>query len=112
MPVNGSTASKSSGRRLRSLRLAGQRNEWLAAGLAMIAGFMDAYGIRTYLSFMSGNTTQTGYQTGQGNFGAAVPSALAIVFFVSGSFAGALLCILRCVGYDVWFSASSRPRWC
>ena len=57
----------------------------------MIAGFMDAYGIRTYLSFMSGNTTQIGYRAGQGNFGLAVPSALAIVFFVGGSLAGALL---------------------
>jgi uncharacterized membrane protein YoaK (UPF0700 family) len=60
----------------------------------MIAGFLDAYGMityNTYLSFMSGNTTQTGYNTGQGNFGAAVPSALAIVFFLGGSFAGALL---------------------
>ena len=94
MPVNGSTASKSSGSRLRSLRLAGQCNEWLAAGLAMIGGFVDAYGMityHTYLSFMSGHSTQTGYETGQGNFGAAVPSALAIGFFVGGSFAGALL---------------------
>ncbi len=51
----------------------------------MIAGFVDAYGMityHTYLSFMSGNTTQTAYETGQGNVGAAVPSALAIVFFV------------------------------
>jgi uncharacterized membrane protein YoaK (UPF0700 family) len=86
--------AKSSGRELRSLRLAEERNEWLAAGLAMIAGFVDAYGMityRTFLSFMSGNTTQTGYRTGQGNFALAVPSALAIVFFVGGSFAGALL---------------------
>jgi len=68
--------------------------EHLAAGLAMIAGFVDAYGVITYgiyLSFMSGNTTQTGYRIGQGNFAAAVPAALAIVFFVGGSFAGALL---------------------
>jgi uncharacterized membrane protein YoaK (UPF0700 family) len=68
--------------------------EWLAVGLAIIAGFVDAYGIityHTYLSFMSGNTTHTGYETGQGEYWAAVPSALAIVFFVSGSFAGALL---------------------
>jgi len=60
----------------------------------MIAGFVDAYGIinyNTYLSFMSGNTTQTGYKTGQIKFAAAVPSALAIVFFLGGSFAGALL---------------------
>jgi uncharacterized membrane protein YoaK (UPF0700 family) len=79
---------------MRSLRFAAERQEWLAVGLAMIAGFLDAYGMityNTYLSFMSGNTTQTGYQTGQGNFGAAVPSALAIVFFLGGSFAGALL---------------------
>jgi uncharacterized membrane protein YoaK (UPF0700 family) len=91
MPVNGSLASESSGRRLRSLQFAAERQEWLAAGLAMIAGFLDAYGMityNTYLSFMSGNTTQTGYKIGQGHFGAAVPSALAIVFFVG---AGALL---------------------
>ena len=39
--------------------------ERLAAGLAMIAGYIDAYGLiryQTYLSFMSGNTTQTGSQ--------------------------------------------------
>ena len=68
--------------------------EWLAVGLAMIAGFVDAYGIityNTYLSFMSGNTTQTGYKTGQGYYWAAVPSALAILFFVGGTFAGTLL---------------------
>jgi uncharacterized membrane protein YoaK (UPF0700 family) len=94
MPVKRSVVSKSSGRELRSVRLAGERQEWLAAGLALIAGSVDAYGMityHTYLSFMSGNTTQTGYETGQGNFGAALPSALAIVFFVVGSFAGALL---------------------
>lgn len=94
MPVNESLVSESSVRRLRSLRFAAERQEWLAAGLSMIAGFLDAYGIityNTYLSFMSGNTTQTGYQTGQGHFGAAAPSALAIIFFVSGSLAGALL---------------------
>jgi uncharacterized membrane protein YoaK (UPF0700 family) len=94
MPVNESLVSESSVRRLRSLRFAAERQEWLAAGLSMIAGFLDAYGIityNTYLSFMSGNTTQTGYQTGQGHFGAAAPSALAIIFFVGGSLAGALL---------------------
>ena len=68
--------------------------EWLAVGLAMIAGFLDAYGMityDTYLSFMSGNTTQAGYKIGQGNFGGAAHAALAIVSFVGGSFAGALL---------------------
>jgi uncharacterized membrane protein YoaK (UPF0700 family) len=68
--------------------------ELLAAALAMIAGFVDAYGIITYgvfVSFMSGNTTQTGYQAAEGAFGPASLSALAILFFVIGSFAGTLL---------------------
>lgn len=77
-----------------SVRSAARGQERLAAGLAMTAGFVDAYGMityNTYLSFMSGNTTQTGYRNGQGDFAEAVPSALAIVFFVGGSFAGTLL---------------------
>ncbi len=60
----------------------------------MIAGFVDAYGIitySTYVSFMSGNTTQTGYKVGQDALSAAAPSALAILFFVGGSFVGTLL---------------------
>ena len=60
----------------------------------MIAGFIDAYGMITYgvfVSFMSGNTTQTGYQTAEGAFGPASLSALAILFFVVGAFAGTLL---------------------
>jgi uncharacterized membrane protein YoaK (UPF0700 family) len=40
---------------------------------------------------MSGNTTQTGYLAGQGAFATAAVSALAILFFVGGSFAGTLL---------------------
>ena len=76
-------------------KLAEVRNaELLAAALAMIAGFIDAYGFITYgvyVSFMSGNTTQTGYQTAEGAFGPASLSALAILFFVVGSFAGTLL---------------------
>src|SRR5258705_13551687 len=66
----------------------------LAAFLALIAGYVDAYGIvafGVYVSFMSGNTTQTGAQTGQGHLAAALPSALAIIFFVIGNFAGTLL---------------------
>jgi uncharacterized membrane protein YoaK (UPF0700 family) len=66
----------------------------LAVSLALIAGYVDAYGIvalGVYLSFMSGNTTQTGAQTGQGHFAAALPSAVAIVFFFIGSFAGTFL---------------------
>src|ERR1700734_690766 len=78
-----------------SLRQGRTRNaELLAAALAMIAGFIDAYGMITYgvfVSFMGGNTTQTGYETAEGAFGPASLSALAILFFVVGSFAGTLL---------------------
>lgn len=78
----------------RSLRAAVRSEERLTAGLAAIAGFVDAYGLiawGVYVSFMSGNTTQTGYQTAEGEFGLAALSALAILFFVGGSFAGTLL---------------------
>jgi uncharacterized membrane protein YoaK (UPF0700 family) len=66
----------------------------LAICLALIAGYVDAYGLgafATYVSFMSGNTTQAGSMIGQGNRAAALPSALAIVFFLAGSFAGTFL---------------------
>jgi uncharacterized membrane protein YoaK (UPF0700 family) len=78
----------------RSRRARARSAEWLAAALALIAGFVDAYGMITYgvyVSFMSGNTTQTGYQAAEGAFGPASLSALAILFFVVGSFAGTLL---------------------
>jgi uncharacterized membrane protein YoaK (UPF0700 family) len=63
----------------------------LAICLALIAGSVDAYGFRSfgaYVSFMSGNTTNVGVLTGQNEVAAALPAALAIVFFVVGSFAG------------------------
>jgi uncharacterized membrane protein YoaK (UPF0700 family) len=70
------------------------RVEWaLAIFLALIAGYLDGYGLLvlgTYVSFMSGNTTITGLRSGQGNFQSALPSAIAIVFFVTGSFLGNL----------------------
>lgn len=66
----------------------------LAATLAMTAGFVDAYGLisyQTYLSFMSGNTTQTGSQIGQAHLDLAAPSAIAIGSFVIGVFIGTLI---------------------
>jgi len=70
------------------------RVQWASAVfLAMIAGYLDGYGLLflgTYVSFMSGNTTFTGLRSGQGNFQAALPSAIAIAFFVTGSFLGNL----------------------
>ena len=77
-----------------SAQVSAWAQERLAAGLAMIAGYVDAYGyitFKTYLSFMSGNTTQTGSQIGQGDLAAAMPSLLAIVFLVIGVFTGTLL---------------------
>ena len=66
----------------------------LAGVLAMIAGYVDAYGYLTYqtfLSFMSGNTTITGYTLGQRHLAAAVPSLAAIVGFVGGATFGVAL---------------------
>ena len=77
-----------------SLQESEQAEERLALGLAMIAGYVDAYGFisyRTYVSFMSGNTTQTGFLIGQGNLAVAVPALLAIVSFLVGVFTGTFL---------------------
>ena len=69
--------------------------QWAVAILiAIMAGYLDGYGfffLKTYVSFMSGNTTSTGLKIGQGAFYAAIPSAIAIVFFVTGSFLGNVL---------------------
>jgi len=76
------------------LHLYETRAQWVTAVfLALIAGYLDGYGLlflKTYVSFMSGNTTFTGLKSGQGNFEAAWPSAIAIVFFVTGGFLGNL----------------------
>jgi uncharacterized membrane protein YoaK (UPF0700 family) len=61
--------------------------------LALIAGYVDGYGLLylgTSVSFMSGNTTTTGLKSGQGDFHAALPTAIAVLFFVAGSFLGTL----------------------
>lgn len=71
------------------------RTQWiLAVFLALIAGYLDGYGLlflQTYVSFMSGNTTIAALRSGQGNFHAALPAAIAVFFFVAGSFLGNLL---------------------
>jgi uncharacterized membrane protein YoaK (UPF0700 family) len=70
------------------------RVKWaLAIFLALIAGYLDGYGLLvlgTYVSFMSGNTTFAGLRGGQDNFHAALPSAIAVLCFVTGSFLGNL----------------------
>src|ERR1700751_715640 len=71
------------------------RAQWASAVfLALIAGYLDGYGLLflgTYVSFMRGNTTVTGLKSAQGNFQAALPSAVAVLSFVTGSFLGNLL---------------------
>ena len=62
--------------------------------LAAIAGYVDAYGyltIKTYLSFMSGNTTQLGFSIIQGSMTATLATFTAIVSFFTGIFLGNLL---------------------
>jgi uncharacterized membrane protein YoaK (UPF0700 family) len=70
------------------------RVKWaLAVFLALFAGYLDGYGLLvlgTYVSFMSGNMTFAGLKSGQGNFQAALPSAMAVLSFVTGSFLGSL----------------------
>lgn len=59
----------------------------------MVAGYVDGYGLlafSTYLSFMSGNTTQTGANLGRADLPLALPSAVAIAFFLLGIFIGNL----------------------
>jgi uncharacterized membrane protein YoaK (UPF0700 family) len=60
----------------------------------VIAGYIDSYvflNYKVYGSFMSGNTTQTGLQTGQGRFAEAGLDLLPIPLFVVGVFVGTLL---------------------
>jgi uncharacterized membrane protein YoaK (UPF0700 family) len=74
--------------------LATREQRRLAIWLALIAGYVDAYALiayGVYVSFMSGNTTQTGSMIGEGRLPVALPSAVAILFFVVGSFAGTWL---------------------
>ena len=81
-------------RRLGREQRAARTEEWKAVALAVVAGIVEAYGVITYhmyLSYMSGNTTQTGYRIGQGDFAPAAPVALAIMFFVGRSSAGSFL---------------------
>jgi uncharacterized membrane protein YoaK (UPF0700 family) len=79
--------------------------EGLAAVLALIAGYVDAYtflNYQVYGSFMSGNTTQTGLHAGQGGLAVAAYNFLPIPLFVAGVFAGTL----------IWHSdLARRSRW-
>jgi uncharacterized membrane protein YoaK (UPF0700 family) len=73
-----------------TLLLGETRAQWpLAIFLALMAGYLDGYGLLflgVFVSFMSGNTTTAGLVSGQVNFHAALPSAIAVLSFVTGSF--------------------------
>lgn len=72
----------------------GSSGRALPVFLAVIAGYLDGYGLRflgAYVSFMSGNTTIAGMYSGEKAFHAALPSSVAIAFFVTGSVLGNLL---------------------
>lgn len=64
-----------------------------AAFLALVAGYVDAYAFvryQLYVSFMSGNTTQTGSGAGQAKLTEAGHSLFPIPFFAIGVFIGTL----------------------
>jgi uncharacterized membrane protein YoaK (UPF0700 family) len=66
----------------------------LAIALALIAGYIDSYSLLTYkvyASFMSGNTTQSGLNAGQGRLAEAAHQLVPIPLFVIGVFCGTFL---------------------
>lgn len=68
--------------------------ERFAIFFAMIAGYVDATGLikwKTYVSFMSGNTTQLGAALAEGNSGIIFTSLTAIASFLLGVYAGTCL---------------------
>jgi uncharacterized membrane protein YoaK (UPF0700 family) len=65
-----------------------------ARSLALIAGYLDGYGLLVlgiYVSFMSGNTTMAGLKTGQGDLLPAASPFVAIACFLTGSLIGNLV---------------------
>jgi uncharacterized membrane protein YoaK (UPF0700 family) len=72
--------------------------ERLAVLLAFVAGYMDATGIikwKTYVSFMSGNTTQLGTAISNQTSGIIITSATVIGSFVVGIYAGTCLSLWK-----------------
>lgn len=75
-------------------RIAGTPRIWEAATLTLICGYVDAFTLSrfgVYASFMSGNTTKTGLEAGNGKFAEAGHNLLPIPLFVLGVFIGTLL---------------------
>jgi len=72
--------------------------ERLAIFLALIAGYIDATGLirwKTYVSFMSGNTTSLGAAISTGKFGIIITSVIVISCFLLGIYAGTCLSLWK-----------------
>ncbi len=78
----------------RSVRI----QEKLAVYLAFIAGYTDATGLiqwKTYVSFMSGNTTQLGAAVFSEKYGVIISSVIVISFFLAGIYTGTCLSLSK-----------------
>ncbi|MBD3903865.1 DUF1275 domain-containing protein [Chryseobacterium sp. Ch-15] len=72
--------------------------EKLAIFLAFIAGYIDATGLikwKTYVSFMSGNTTSLGAAISTNKFGVIITSITVILSFLLGIYAGTCLSLSK-----------------
>lgn len=72
--------------------------ERLAIFLALIAGYIDATGLikwKTYVSFMSGNTTSLGASLSTDNFGIVITSVTVISCFLVGIYTGTCLSLSK-----------------
>ncbi|RYF98914.1 MAG: DUF1275 domain-containing protein [Chitinophagaceae bacterium] len=72
--------------------------EKLAICLALIAGYVDATGLikwKTYVSFMSGNTTQLGAAISATETGTIITSSTVIGSFILGIYAGTCLSLSK-----------------
>lgn len=75
-----------------------RNQEKLAIFLALIAGYIDATGLikwKTYVSFMSGNTTQLGAAFFSDKFGTVITSFTVIAGFFIGIYAGTCLSLWK-----------------
>jgi|GEM_PF-64762 len=78
--------------------------ERLAIFLALIAGYIDATGLiqwKTYVSFMSGNTTSLGAAISTGKFGIIIASAIVISCFLLGIYAGTCLSLWKKINNQI-----------
>jgi uncharacterized membrane protein YoaK (UPF0700 family) len=100
-----------------------RKAELETACLVTSAGYVDGYGLfafNTFVSFMSGNSTLTGYHVGRGELGAAIPTGVAILAFVCGATAGSLigrrrggytLVLVTTATLEALAMSASDPRW-